>query len=303
MTFLEEKEKKNRDFVVQLLHTIGAKEHHSILVILYDLYITSKKTKYEYLDSVLNNAFMAPAQKEEYERVFSMLQRIFSRISRFVYMAKYKKARIYNTVDLFGDPIKPGKHQMVVLENNTKYVFQVRELIHIMNTSLSNSVHFFSEPIACKNPYTNIPFKKSSLYNIYFRIKESAFTMPILLQKFFLSNFDLTKYAEDNEYLIQNYFLDAYSSDITNENLTENIRSMFEECNLCCCKIHREFPKDRLLHIMRPYLKLYNKSKYCYQYSRQREYLNKLRKKLEQFFKIFINKLTINKIRCIFRID
>ena len=282
MLILEEKEKKKYNFVINLLKKIGKKEHHIILTVLYDLYITSKKTKYEYLDTVFNNCFISPDQKEEYERVFSLLQGICFSISRFIYMIKYKKAQIYNTTDLLGDPFN-GKNQMTIFENNTKYIFQIRELIQIMNTSLANSVHFFSEPIPCKNPYTNIPFHKSSLYNIYFRIKKSAFVMPILLQQFFLSNFDLTTYAEENEYLIRNQYLESYSNNITAEELSEILNSMFEDCNLCSRRIHRDFPKDRLLKIMRPYIHLYYKSKYSFQYSKQHFYLRKLKMKLEEF--------------------
>lgn len=46
------------------------------------------------------------------------------------------------------NPIHIGnKNTITLLQNNTKYVFHIRELIGCINTSLSNSCHFFFRTI------------------------------------------------------------------------------------------------------------------------------------------------------------
>jgi hypothetical protein len=107
------------------------------------------------------------------------------------------------------NPIQPNvKNVLVLLQNKTKYVFHIRELISTMDTSLTNTSHFFSDPIAYKNPYTNMPFNKSNLYNIYFAVKSTNYIMPILLQKYFLCDFNLSIFASQNEYLVNEEYLE-----------------------------------------------------------------------------------------------
>lgn len=270
--------------VKQLIRNISKKENINniqIIEIIYDLY-HKNKTSIQILDLVLENPFLLLHQKDEFLRVFSILQKTRFAFSKFIRIIKYKKANIYNNTDLFGDSF--NNNHITIFENNTKYVFQLKEIINIMNTALTNSPHFFSDPYASKNPYTNIPFKKSSLYNMYFAIKNSTFIMPILIQQYFLSNFDITQYTYENEYLIRNHYLECYSKNITITNVKYIVKSMLEDCNIPL-NIHRNFPKDRLLEIMRPYLNLYYKAKYSLLSSEHRHYIIRLTMKLIEFIR------------------
>ena len=87
---------------------------------------------------------------------------------------KWKKAKVYNIdSDLHGNPLNNDKYTIRLLENNTIYTFKIHDLLNIIKDNLSNIyiaeyLIFFQEPKMIKNPYTNIIFKKSLLYNIYF---------------------------------------------------------------------------------------------------------------------------------------
>ena len=65
---------------------------------------------------------------------------------------------------------------------------------YIINNALSNSPDFFSVPLVIKNPYNNVPFNKSTLYNIYFNIMSKTYIVSELIHKFFLTNFDINKF-------------------------------------------------------------------------------------------------------------
>lgn len=280
----KEKEKYNQTIFKKILCNSCKKNHLQIIELVYNLY--KKESKMNMLDNVLTNIFLLQEQKDEFLRVFSITQKTLFALSRFIHIIKYKKANFNNNVDLFGEPFTHVKQYNIItiFENNTKYTFSIQELINILNSALSNSVHFFGEPIACKNPYTNIPFKKSSLYNIYFKIKSSSFIMPILLHQFFLANFDLTTYMEENESLIRKFFIESYTKNISAKNVYSITIGMYKELYIRC-GIHRDFPKEELLKIMHPYIQLYYKGKYSFEENKCKEYMHKLKLKLIEFIR------------------
>lgn len=248
-----------------------------------------RKIKFEFLRDNLKNDFLLKEQKECFFDVFSVLQKCVASFSRFIHLIKYKKSKIYNTVDLYGDPIlTKSRNTIVIYQNNTRYHFTLRELIKTINTSLSNSPYFFSEPVACKNPYTNLPFDKSALYNIYFAIKSSSYLMPVLFHQYFLTNFDLYQFSLKNEVLVRDYYVDSYLLNLSfteEETIRDKVLSMFETYDITKIKINRNFPEERLLEIMRPYLNIYYKSRYYLQPSLRKYYSVILKYKLHEFVK------------------
>ena len=217
--------------------------------------------KFPFLKEQLENPFTN--QLPEIFAFFSKVQRISFAIKRFIWIYRNKRAKIYNTEDLFMTPIAEGQKGIItVFENNTKYLFQVRELMKSILSNISHCSHFFPEPQPCKNPYTNLPFCKSNLYNIYYAIRQSSYIIPILIEKFFLESFDLKRFSKNHEYLINEEYLNQYvKTAIHNDNIRDFVMEMFSMHKLRVF-IHKDFPRSRLTEIMRPYLDLYFKSEY-----------------------------------------
>ena len=93
-------------------------------------------------------------------------------LNRFVYNYKYNKAKIVVDTDMGLNKLNINDHNVFCLfHNNSKYLFLINDLIKIINSSLTNSYMFFSQPLPSKNPYNNLPFTKSNLYNIYLFLK------------------------------------------------------------------------------------------------------------------------------------
>jgi hypothetical protein len=246
--------------------------------------------KFENLKRILSNIFLKDSQKREFIELFSILQKGFLGLSRFIYLYRYNKSRIYNTTGLCGDliPVNNPRLSIILYQNNTRYTFLLRELLKTINTALSNTTHFFSEPLFCKNPYTNLPFNKSALYNIYFAIRfSSSLKIPELFHRFFLCDFNLHEFFLRSDEEIREEHLKSYIQDIGNH-LKDNIRSVvhhiFRENKILCLYINRDFPENRLLEIMRPYLELYYKEKY----SLKRSYSNHLKVLLQYSLLKFI---------------
>jgi hypothetical protein len=145
-------------------------------------------------------------------------------------------------------------------------------LIKIINTSLTNSFLFFSEPKSVKNPYNNLPFNKSTLYNIYFFIRYKTDYYPELLFKFFECNFNLNKFKFLNENLLREYSIKNYVYRSPVNVLEKDIKQMILSYNLHCERmryknkilINEDFPINNLVKIMKPYLFLYCKSLYSF---------------------------------------
>ena len=176
--------------------------------------------------------------------------------------AKKKKIQVVN--DLSFNPIKYHKtNTITILQCNAKYMFILSDLINIIENAISNTDNFFVDVLEIKNPYNNIPFNLSTLYNIYFKLKESTYNMSILFHLFFLSNFDKTRYALENEAVIREFSIKKFVYNSSTNVLYEKIIKMLRE-NEYSRKlvIHPKFSKDLIVNIMKPFLYY----KYIYQY-------------------------------------
>lgn len=223
--------------------------------------------KYIFLKQKLDNTFMSDNDIENIMETFCKIQKIYFAFNKLAYIYKIKKAKIVVKDDLCLNPLDINKKNVICLyQINNKYLFNITDLINIINMCLSNSPSFFSEPLTIKNPYNNLPFNKSTLYNIYFFMRERTFILSELFHKFFLSNFDIYKFEENYDYLIRDYSIKNYVNNTCPDFLHIDIMQMigyYNKLNLKkIIKIHKKFPKKRLVEIMKPYLKLYLLYKY-----------------------------------------
>ena len=247
------------------------------------------KAKFKTLKDVLENVFFSPEYKKKYFTMFSKIQKIYFSLLRFCYICKYKNSKIQVDSDLSLNPIdivKNNKNVFVLLQNNFRYCFLLSELIHIIETAISNSPYFFISPLEPKNPYTNIPFNLSTLYNIYFKYKETKYVSSTLFHLYFLSHFDCDSCSINNEHIIREFAIKKYIENTTSEELYNYIIDMLRD-NFYTQKlsIHKDFPKELLASIMRPFLYY----KYMYKYGitgldKTRFFRETLFSKLKKFY-------------------
>ena len=244
---------------------------------------TSIRDKWKAYDSVLNNMFLTIEKREELMGILSKIQRMIHGFYRFKHIWRFHKAKTYNTDDLFMNPISSKDGSTITLfENNTKYIFQIRECVRMVHSSLSNCCHFFPNPVPCKNPYTNLPIHKSNLYNIYFAIRGSGYRMPPLLEAFFREDFHLKRFLVKNELLINTEYLKTYVENNCLESVLDHVKDMFKDHNIRC-RIHPNFPRNRLYEIMKPYLSLYFESDYSFDDQKKGRAYQTLHNKLHVF--------------------
>ena len=173
------------------------------------------------------------------------------------------------------------KNVLCILDNGSRYLYHIKDLINIINTSLTNSSSFFCQPKSIKNAYNNLPFKKSILYNIYFFIRYKTEYYDELFYKFFECDFNLTKFKNSNEYLLRDYSIKNFVYKTPYNFLEEEVRQMINFFNSDCRKnriknrirIHEDFTKKKLVEIMKPYLFLYFKGLYSFHPEIKKQYI------------------------------
>jgi len=158
-------------------------------------------------------------------------------------------------------------------QEKAKYLFRIFDIIKIINISLSNSCNFsfFAEPLCIKNPYNNIPFNKSTLYNIYYYVIERPkllikFNILELFLKFHECHFNLTNFLSNYEYLLREHSIKNHTRNSINDDLYNKIKIMLDIFNKNKLEkkkinISPEFPKEIVVKVFKPYLLLFTNSK------------------------------------------
>lgn len=255
-------------------------------------------SKFDFALSTLENPFFTITQRTEFLECFCKIQRTRFALSRLAYLYKLKKANVVVETDLCLNYINPEKNDVLcILQDNSKYFFRINDLINLMQSSLSHSYHFFADPRVIKNPYNNIPFNKSTLYNIYFAIRLKSLVIPDLIHKFFLTNFNLTMFKNRYEHLIREHVIHDFVKSSSTDSLEQYVFNMFDDTRTEL-HIDHEFPTNLLIDIMKPYLLLYLTSTHSLIMVNKIRAHDLLRIKLKQFEKFnpfFGRKIIIHK--------
>ena len=252
----------------------------------------SIQNKFNFLKDCLNNIFINEQIYEEALNYFNTIQKTYHAFSRLAYIYKYKKAKIIIDSDLIMNPINENdKFTFCLFQNNCKYLFNIHELIKIINNSIANSCNFFYNPIPIKNPYNNIILNKSTLYNIYFFIKMKTLINAEIFYYFFNTNFNLNNFVRDYQHVLRDFAVQTYLRNSSNDILYNDINDMLDSFNIFFIKndnkilIDDDFPIDKLIEAMKPYLKIYLESHYSLIYAIREKSKKYLMKQLVKFKK------------------
>jgi hypothetical protein len=265
------------------------------------------KAKLSALNCLLNNIFISNELKEKILDIFCKAQRHYYALTKLSNVYRYKVYPLVVTTDLTLNPL-PIDHPatFVLLQNKTRYLFSMNDLINIIETAVCNAPNFFLEPLPPKNPYNNQKLNTSTLCNIYFKMKEGYCNFSLIIHLFFLENFVKNNFYINNEVFLREYAIKKYIYTSHYETLYNAVKIMLVN-NYYTNKliIHSEFPKDLLVKIFRPYLNYY----YIIHYSikgqeKIQKYRNKLYIKLKEFYEynyLFGRKICTGRRRKIIR--
>ena len=239
--------------------------------------------KYDFLRKNLDNKFKNI--DTEVIDIFRTTQKYYHAFARFAHICRHKRYQIQIEHDLYMTHLDRNNRNVFALMQQGKiYLFTASNLVSTINASLMNAPNFFIEPLVLKNPYTNVPFKKSDLYNIYFFLKQSPILMPILFHNYFLADFNLRVFRDENENIIRNMYIKSVIRNSTPDTLYSSITRMLTKYQPKII-IDKDFPKDILATIMAPYLELYYIIRYSTEEYRIIDAKAKLLYKLHRLYK------------------
>ena len=256
----------NGNIIDILLRTLHA-DHLSLKTILFSSLLHTPKSSVKksklniFYSNIWKHIFLNDSQKEEFLDIFSNMQRTYYGFSRFARIYKYRHASISVNSDLYLNPLDP-KHPRtcVFFIYKSIYYFNVFDLWKMMEKAWTNQSDFYLELHMPKNPYTNISFTKTELYHYYFHRIRHGFSIPLLLEFMFQCGFELQLFEVKYESFLYKYIIrrHVFESPPNSRELFHSCIDMIDE-NQYTNKwdIHSDFPRDKLVEIMRPYLYFY----------------------------------------------
>ena len=164
-------------------------------------------------------------------KLYVKSKKIKNAFKNFLYLYKVKKANHVTDTDLYLNPLNdfPDNQRVSLFIGNAIYDFRISNIINLWNDCLTKNDGLFVKPIELKNPYTNIPFKKYNLYNLFFSILNSKFIMNSIILSFFKTHFDIDTFIYINFPLLKDIAITNFIKYSTTRELYDEIHNMLVE--------------------------------------------------------------------------
>ena len=264
-----------------------------MLFVTFLLKEVTPKNKLGFFFETIQNTFFKNS-KEEFILHYCKIQHTYNGFRKLKQIFKYKTAKTVVNYDIGLNEINENQKNVIsILQNNSKYLFSINDLLNIINTSLTNNYQFFAEPLCIKNPYSNLPFSKSTLYNIFYFILYKTYYRPDLFCKFFLCNFNLSRFGKIHEVLLREHAIKNFVYNSPSNVLVKEIKKMIKFFNNYYShfninhqiNINVDFPKQKLIKIMQPYLLVYFTSIFSMSLIKKREAAILFKRLMVKFYK------------------
>ena len=213
------------------------------------VYSRNSKNKFELITQIYANSIVDEEIRNHILSVIQKAQRTYFGFARLARIYRLKRTPVQISTDLYMSELDPRKRTtFVLLTRDKQYYFSLNDLAKIMVDSLTYSYLLFPEPKVCKNPYNNVPFLKSTLYNMYFQMKSVFCLVPRIIQLYFETGFNVFVLKKQNEPYLRELILREYVSKTEPITLRTEILKMVREhdpeMSLC---IHPSFPAEALV--------------------------------------------------------
>ena len=223
--------------------------------------------RFTILKYVRDNNLFTSATKNEIFELFARYQHELVVLNGVVRRKKYSKMKFAGEdCDFTGVPLSDISHnlKMTIVNCGIKYIFRISDLINIINKSLTYREELFLVIQPAKNPYTNIPFTKANLFNIYYHIRyNTRIVIPVLFHLFYTTSFDKNEFSNRYEAVVLDNSIQDYIDEFQEAHLVEIGHEWIKKFKhhkkqkYDALSIHKKYPIKNFLRLLRPILKLY----------------------------------------------
>lgn len=209
---------------------IASADHNtleSVSILLRKKYLDSARYKYSFFrirswfhkiqEYIVKNPFQTSSDYETLMDIVSKVYRTRLGLKRFIRVWKWKhscKNMVTTTLDLEPFESLSSKRLIELMEQNSRYMFDCLELSKLWVQGLLNHDEFFSEPKDLMNPYTNIKFSTSNLWNIYIHLQHYGFRVHPVIDMFVSCSMNISLFELRYEGVLRSYRIDQYIRDL-----------------------------------------------------------------------------------------
>ena len=254
--------------------------------------------KYLFLKYICDNPFLTADDKDRLldrfclvHRTYFVLHRFLRHVRKRIHFTRMFDRFVYNTQDLLDTPFDfnaSSSSCLSVFEDQKWYSFTRQEIFNFTNSALTYHTDFFSAPFPVRNPYTNIEFRKSTLYNFYFFVKTSSSSAMPLFDAFFQSEFDLVNFEESNQFTLRSCALRNFVDSSPSHELAPYVLEMLQDNiytrSYCTHRFIERLGAAKLVTALRPYLHLHMSHKYSLDTTHARHCYYDLQRRLKNFY-------------------
>tara|TARA_B100000963_G_C22615601_1_gene667168 strand:- start:1468 stop:2589 length:1122 start_codon:yes stop_codon:yes gene_type:complete len=180
-------------------------------------------------------------KKSQWVHSFFFLQKILNGFRKFIFYYRIKyKIKIYNESNLLLEKFKSNEpvYNLYDFENKnsknnniiTCYRFNCSELYNICEKNIVNYDHLLMyDTIDLKNPYNNITFNASQLYNIYFFLRYNCLKCISLYTLYFSCNFDKSFFILKHDNSLRDHVINDFYKTLTTEEKYSYFNKIIDE--------------------------------------------------------------------------
>lgn len=221
-----------------------------------------RRSKFSLFNYILNKSDLF-FDKEKAINEFCGAQKVYHTLTKYIRIKKANNMNIvrdlsFAELDLYKNHIK-----IDIIHNGCLYQFLLRDIHNIWKNSLLYNNLMVSEPAVPKNPYNNIYFTNTHLYNIYFKMLFTGMTIHNLIHAHVRNKLDMYLFSSINaNMLIENaviQYIDGIADSYRNYNIISSIKADYPSRTYNIYFIRNDF-SNRLKNIC--IKKLHNVIKY-----------------------------------------
>jgi hypothetical protein len=233
----------------------------------------------------MDNVFLYEGVKDLFSIWFAKMQRTYWGFTRLALKWKQRIPKIQIHTDLYMNELEIAHlHTYSLVQLDNVYLFTLSNLVNLITTAITHSVHFRHAPLHVKNPYNNVEFSKSDLYNIYFRVLATYIKVPFFFRRFFECDFNIYRFKVECEVELREKAIREYVKSADYLDVFADVQTMMYKYDTNrYIRITNGFEKKLVVDAFRPFLATYYLSLYSFDSTQQTYCKMKLEREIPQF--------------------